>query len=162
MKKTILGLFFLISASSFASDTQELIATNTVKDFIFSVANNSGGINIQSNWNNLIEKMGENANQNVVEVLMNIENFDESIMRIMMISLSAQTLIRLTSGPKIIKTFAVEGITKFYIKPYESDLVATYETTCVKKQVKGWFGIVSLRNSCQVSGIEFPSAEGNE
>jgi hypothetical protein len=150
-----------IKRSIASSGSLESSAIESVKDFIFTVNDNSGGINVRSNWDKLSNSLKDKATQSAIQSILNDsdkDSFNESLMRVMKISETGQTLVRLPDSPEILEKIEIgEGKTKFSIRPYDIDLIELYEATCTQKEVKGFFGGKSIKYSCQVSGVEFPT-----
>ena len=157
--KLIIGIFALFSSTIvLGKASSQEAAVSVVQDFVLTVVNNAQGINVKSNWNSLRKKIAAYLNDELAEKVMNSNSngeFNQSLMRILMISASAQTMI-LVGKPVVIVSDDVpqEGKEKFKVKPYNSDKTETYEVTCEKKEVAGWFS-TSTENVCHISDIEF-------
>lgn len=157
MKILIIISMILLSLSTFANDQLESIAKSATLDFLLSIQKNSGGINIKSNWDGLKEKMSKNASQELVSSILNNQSedsFNDSLIKIMTITSSAQTMTLLSSVPQVVDVTEFSGETKFIMKPFEADDVELYEITCSKKIVKGLFG-KTMKDTCKVTGVTF-------
>lgn len=163
----ILGLSFFVSCSSqpnrsiASNDKIETLAKRTAEDFIFRIANGSGAINIKSRWDKLSAELKDVATPSAIESVLNDKSeatFNESLIKIITISASAQTLARL-NNPKVIGGTESDGASVFMIKPYDSELAGTYEVTCAEREVRGFFGGKSFKYLCLVTGVELMSSE---
>ncbi len=162
MRTLITGFILLCSLAISASEQTKLKSKDALRDFVFVVANNSGGINTIDNWSALHNVISEISGVQVADSLLNPQNsetINKSIIRIMSIRSSAQTLALLTSDPIILGSETYDGKTVVQAKPYDSETLPVYEITCSQEDVSGWFGIKSIEEVCRVSSIHFNTGE---